>query len=146
MYSGKKKCHTAKVQCIINRHKAIMQVDVSTVQMHDFKLFELTNPNLTHTKFILADSGYQDIQHDHTNAFTLIKATKKYPLVQEAKDYNTWLSKIRVKIEHIFAKFKAFKMFSTTYRKSLTRFERRVKLVFGWIEWFCRMSIILPQN
>ncbi len=133
MYSGKKKCHTAKVQCIINHHKAILQIDTSTTQMHDFKLFKQTNPNLTQAKFILADSGYQGIQHELKNAFMPIKATKKYPLVQEAKDYNTLLSKTRVKIEHIFAKFKAFKMFSTTYRKSLTRFELRVKLVFGWI-------------
>ncbi|OAV11095.1 hypothetical protein AO377_0507 [Moraxella catarrhalis] len=26
-YLGKKKCHTAKVQCIINHRKAILQVD-----------------------------------------------------------------------------------------------------------------------
>lgn len=110
-----------------------MQIDVSTVQMHDFKLFKQTNPNLTYAKFILADSGYQGIRHLYKQAFMPLKQTKKYPLVQEAKDYNTLLSKTRVKIEHIFAKFKAFKMFSTTYRKSLTRFELRVKLVFGWI-------------
>lgn len=142
MYSGKKKCHTAKVQCIINHHKVILQVDTSIIQMHDFKLFKRTNPNLTNAKFILADSGYQGIKHIHANAFTPLKATKKYPLVQEAKDYNALLSKTRVRVEHIFAKFKAFKMFSTTYRKSLARFELRVKLVFGWIWWFCRMSVI----
>lgn len=109
--------------------------------MHDFKLFKLTNPNLTNAKFILADSGYQGIQHLYKQAFTPLKQTKKYPLVQEAKDYNALLSKTRVRVEHIFAKFKTFKMFSTTYRKSLTRFELRVKLVFGWIGWFCRMSM-----
>ena len=132
-YSGKKKCHTAKVQCIINHHKHLLQIDVSTIQIHDFKLFKQTKPNLSKARFILADSGYQGIQHDYPHAFTPIKATKKYPLVQEAKDYNKLLSKIRVKIEHIFAKFKAFKIFSTTYRKSLNRFELRVRLVFGWI-------------
>lgn len=41
MYFDKKKCHTAKVQCIINHHKAILQVNTSTTQMHDFKLFKL---------------------------------------------------------------------------------------------------------
>ena len=105
MYSGKKKCHTAKVQCIINHYKTTLQIDTSTTQMHDFKLFKQTNPNLTQAKFILADSGYQGIQNEFKNAFMPIKATKKYPLVQEAKDYNTLLSKTQVKIEHIFARF-----------------------------------------
>lgn len=91
--------------------------------MHDFKLFKRTNPNLTNAKFVLADSGYQGIKHIHANAFTPLKATKKYPLVQEAKDYNALLSKTRVRVEHIFAKFQAFKMFSTTHCKSLARFE-----------------------
>lgn len=121
------------MQCIINHRKAILQVDTSIIQMHDFKLFKLTNPNLTNAKFILTDGGYQGIKHLHANVFIPLKATKKYPLVQEAKDYNALLSKTRVRVEHIFAKFKAFKMLRTTYRKSLARFELRVKLVFGWI-------------
>lgn len=125
--------YSQKVQCIINHRKAILQVDTSIIQMHDFKLFKLTNPNLTNAKFILADGGYQVIKHLHANAFIPLKATKKYPLVQEAKDYNALLSKTRVRVEYIFAKFKAFKMLRTTYRKSLARFELRVKLVFGWI-------------
>ena len=99
MYSGKKKCHTAKVQCIINHYKTTLQIDTSTTQMHDFKLFKQTNPNLTQAKFILADSGYQGIQNEFKNAFMPIKATKKYPLVQEAKDYNTLLSKTQVKAD-----------------------------------------------
>ncbi|AKG08817.1 hypothetical protein AAX05_09310 [Moraxella bovoculi] len=107
------------MQCIINHHNVILQVDTSIIQMHDFKLFKRTNPNLTNAKFILADSGYQGIKHIHANAFTPLKATKKYPLVQEVKDYNALLSKTQGRVEHIFAKFEAFKMFSTTYRKSL---------------------------
>ena len=103
--------------------------------------FALTTQTPTEdAKFILADGGYQGIKHLHANAFIPLKATKKYPLVQEAKDYNALLSKTRVRVEHIFAKFKAFKMLRTTYRKSLARFELRVKLVFGWIGQFCRMS------
>ena len=121
------------MQCIINHRKAILQVDTSIIQMHDFKLFKLTNPNLTNAKFILADGGYQGIKHLHANAVIPLNATTKSPLVQEAKDYNALLSKTRVRVEHIFAKFKAFKMLRTTYRKSLARFELRVKLVFGWI-------------
>lgn len=81
--------------------------------MHDFKLFKPTNPNLIKAKFILADSSYQGIQHLYKQAFTPLKQTKKYTLKQEAKDYNALLSKTWVKVEHIFAKFKVFKMFST---------------------------------
>ncbi len=67
---------------------AILQADISTIQMHDVKLSKLTRPNLTKAKFILADSGYQGIQYLYKQACTLPKQTKKYPLTQEAKDYN----------------------------------------------------------
>ncbi len=87
-YSSKKWCYTAKVQCIINHHKVILQVDTSTIQIHDVKLSKLTSPNLTKAKFILADSGYQGIQYLYKQACTLPKQTKKHLLTQETKDYN----------------------------------------------------------
>lgn len=77
--------------------------------MHGFKLFKLTNPNLTNAKFILADSGYQGIQHLYKQAFAPLKQTKKCPLTQEAKDYNALLSKTQVRVEHIFARLKPLK-------------------------------------
>lgn len=108
-----------------------MQANISLTQKHDFSLFKHSKQRLHKTKFILADSGYQGIQNWYKQAFIPLKATKKYPLCDEARQYNKLISSYRVRIEHQFAKLKTFKMFSTSYRNHLKRFGLRVNLVFG---------------
>lgn len=85
MYSGKKIIIPSKYNAsqgnLASRHKYYSNVD--------FKLFKLTNPNLKKARFILADGGYQGIKNIYSNVFTPLKATKKYPLAQEAKCYNS---------------------------------------------------------
>lgn len=64
---------------------------------------------------------YEQIDADFSTLInTPIKAIKKYS--QNTKDYNTLLSKTRIKMEYIVAKFKTSKVFSITYLKSSKRF------------------------
>lgn len=121
------------MQLIASSQGDILQVDISLTQKHDFVLFKQSKQRLHKAKFVLADSGYQGIQNWYKQAFTPLKATKKHPLCDEAKQYNKLISSYRIKIEHQFAKLKTFKIFSTTYRNRLKRFGLRVNLVFGLI-------------
>ncbi|WP_342254279.1 transposase family protein [Spiroplasma endosymbiont of Zeiraphera isertana] len=60
------------------------------------------------------------------------------------KEYNKTLSKIRIKIEHVFAKLKRFKILSLKYRNKIRRFALRFNLIAGIynfeLPWFCTKS------
>ncbi|CDI59276.1 IS1381 transposase protein B [Lactobacillus helveticus CIRM-BIA 951] len=43
------------------------------------------------------------------------------------------VSSIRIKVEHVFGKVKAYKIFSTTYRNHRRRFNLRMNLICGII-------------
>ncbi len=63
-------------------------------------------------KQVFVDSGYQGIQNIHKNTFLPFKKSKYNQLTPIQKEYNKTLSKIRIKIEHVFAKLKSFKILS----------------------------------
>ena len=77
------------------------------------------------------DSGYQGILEFHTNSNIPQKSSKHHPLDEQEKQYNFEHSKARIPIEHINAKIKVFKIFSTKYRNRRERFELRMKLICG---------------
>ncbi|WP_425288756.1 transposase [Spiroplasma endosymbiont of Acasis viretata] len=47
------------------------------------------------------------------------------------KDFKQVLSKIRIKIEHVFAKLKRFKILTLKYRNKIRRFALRFNLIAG---------------
>ena len=77
----------------------------------------------------LSDSGYQGIAAYLPNAVTPFKATKKHPLTEEQKAFNTMLSKARIAIEHINRELKVFRICKEVYRNKRRRGLLRVKLV-----------------
>lgn len=130
-YSGKKKCHTVKFQTIISSSGKILFIDYFKEQSHDFNMLKTSRRDLHSAKRILADSGYQGLATIYKQAETPIKLCKKHPLTIKEKQYNQELSKIRIKIEHSFAKIKTFKIFSTRYRNHKKRLNLRVNLIAG---------------
>ncbi len=52
-------------------------------------------------------------------------------LIPIQKEYNKTLSKIRIKIEHVFAKLKRFKILTLKYRNKIRRFALRFNLIAG---------------
>lgn len=106
---------------------------------HDFKLFKKSNIRVAKQVKILADSGYQGIQKNHSNAQTPRKATKLRPLAKADKKTNTELSKKRIKVENALAFIKRFKIFSTRYRNRRKRFGLRFNLFAA----ICNYEIIL---
>ncbi|MFH4387287.1 transposase family protein, partial [Lactobacillus helveticus] len=63
-----------------------------------------------------------------------VKSSKKKPLTQQDRELSQrFVSSIRIKVEHVFGKVKAYKIFSTTYRNHRRRFNLRMNLICGII-------------
>jgi transposase len=77
----------------------------------------------------LLDSGYQGVNEYFPYALVPFKSTKKCPLTEEQKAFNTRLSKARVAIEHINRELKIFRICKETYRGKGKRGLLRVKLI-----------------
>ncbi len=77
-YSGKKKCHTQKVQVIVSQKPLeIMATAFCDGKTHDFKLFKDNYAGIDKEIICLADSGYQGLTKIHNNSETPIKEDKK---------------------------------------------------------------------
>ena len=108
--------------------------DIGTV--HDFKMFKESMVGVLPEHIIaLLDSGYQGVNSYLTNALIPYKASKKHPLTEEQKKFNTNLSKKRVFIEHINRELKIFRICKETYRGKGKRGLLRVKLVAGLLNF-----------
>ncbi|ANZ55445.1 transposase [Lactobacillus helveticus] len=90
------------------------------------RLLRESRRSLHRSDLILADSGYQGLDKICFQAKTPVKSSKKKPL-------NHLISSIRIKVEHVFGKVKAYKIFSTTYRNHRRRFNLRMNLICGII-------------
>jgi len=102
--------------------------DLGTV--HDFRMFkESLISVLPKDIWALLDSGYQGVNEFLPNALTPYKASKKHPLTDEQKNFNTQLSKYRVAIEHINRELKIFRICKETYRGKGKRGLLRVALI-----------------
>ncbi|WP_339049450.1 transposase family protein [Spiroplasma endosymbiont of Colias croceus] len=65
--------------------------------------------------------GYQGIQNIYKNTIIPIKRTKNKKLTKQERKYNKIVSKIRIKVEHVFAWLKRFKILVNKCRKSKFR-------------------------
>jgi len=102
--------------------------DIGTI--HDFRMFKDSMVGILPEDITaLMDSGYQGVKVYLPNAVIPIKSSKKHPLSEEQKLFNTNLSKIRVAIEHINRELKIFRICKETYRGKGKRGLLRVKLI-----------------
>ncbi|MGM9886782.1 MAG: IS5 family transposase [Lactococcus sp.] len=130
-YSGKKKFHTLKTQVVINQATLeIIGLAFDLGHSHDFSIYKTSlGKAISSSAQVLADSGYQGISEFHKNSEIPQKKSKKHPLTDEQKQANHDLSKLRIFVEHVNAKIKVFKIFSTKYRNRRKRFMLRMNLI-----------------
>lgn len=130
-YSGKKKRHTLKTEIRTTLAGRIVHVSRSHPgSTHDFTVFkDETYPPKESRLYV--DSGYQGIADSHPNADFPYKSSKNKPLDHEEKAYNTALSRIRVKVEHVFAQIKTFKILSDRYRNKRRGYGIKFNIIAG---------------
>lgn len=129
-YSGKKKKHTLSVQVLIDLASLeILCTAYGEGKQQDFGLFKRSELEVAESVEILADKGYQGIARFHPRSFIPFKKPRGGTLSQTQKAYNRELAKARIKIEHVFAKLKVFRILSERYRNRRQRFGLRFNLI-----------------
>lgn len=127
-YSGKKKKHTIKAQIIVDKKGKIRSVTKSVPgKKHDKNLYDQTRTMLPQNADIIGDLGYLGAIG--------IKLPNKKPkgkeLTKEEKQYNTKLSKRRIKVEHSFGKMKIYQILSQRFRNPLGKHSLIFKNIAG---------------
>ena len=78
---------------------------------------------------VFVDLGFLGLTSNVAQIIIPHKESKNYKLNPEQKEYNKWVSKIRVKIEHIIASVKIFRKVKEKYRGRLFGREDVIMLV-----------------
>lgn len=102
--------------------KQIIDIAFAKGNKHDFDIFKSIKQKFATTTKFLADLGYLGIKNYFPNSIIPKKTSKYHSLSCEEKVYNKIVSSERIKVEHTFAFFKKFAIFSTTFRESWRRF------------------------
>jgi hypothetical protein len=101
---------------------------------HDFKLYQDSVGGLfSESILFLGDSGYQGILKLHKNSEIPKKKPRGSELSVEEKMENRRISRLRVFVENVIAKFKVFKILANKYRNRRKRYELRAALICGII-------------
>lgn len=132
-YSGKKKRHTLKTEVRVTRKGRIVHVSKTRPgSVHDFSLYKEEPPIPKETRTFV-DSGYQGLDKLHPPTEIPYKSSKNKPLDSDEKDYNQALSRIRVKVEHVIAQLKTFRILSDRYRNKRKRYHVKFNIIAGLV-------------
>ena len=99
-------------------------------RVHDLEI-RRRGPPLPKAAHVYADSGYQELQEDHSGVEIPYKKTKTRPLTKDERVYNHALSRFRVRVEHAIARLKSFRILSERYRYPKGRYGVKISTVAG---------------
>ena len=138
-YSGKKKRHTLKteIRVALKNGKKPRIVHVSKTNpgsVHDLTVYR-TEPPISREIRAYADSGYQGLDKIHEATEIPYKKSKHHVLDEEEKEYNSALSRIRIKIEHIIGDLKIFRILSDRYRNRRKRYHVKFNIIAGIVNF-----------
>lgn len=118
-----------KAQIAISSQKQILCTNICKGKNHDFDLFKDSKLPINIKLKLYVDSGYQGVLKFHKCSELPKKSSKHNPLSYEDKLSNREKAKIRIIVEHVNAKLKVFKIFSTQYRNRRKDFLKRFNIV-----------------
>ena len=134
-YSGKKKRHTLKTEIITNLQGRIVAVSKTYPgRYHDLSI-RRGGKELPPSSMVLADSAYQGLQREHENLIIPFKKSKKKPLTAGQKEYNSKLSRVRVRVENKFREMKIFRILSHTYRNKRVKYGLIINIIAGLVNF-----------
>lgn len=97
--------------------------------IHDKKICDIEEFEITKKVDMLVDLGFLGLSSQMAKILIPIKNKKKQKLNQEQKDYNKFVSKLRVKIEHIIGNIKINRKVKEKFRGRMYAREDVVMLV-----------------
>lgn len=98
---------------------------------HDLTLRRQAGSRLPRDVHVLADLGYQGLQHEHGLTVLPFKATKKRPLAAVERALNRVQARLRIMVEHVIRRLKVFWILARPYRNRRRRFGLRLNLIAG---------------
>jgi len=140
-YSGKKKKHTVQNQITVNLDGVIIHKSThSPGSHHDYKIYKSKHPTFSEKLLIFYDLGYMGIEKDFENQISVLPYKKKRgkELTDSQKEWNKIQSKIRIKVEHIIAQIKKFRISRDTFRNKLCRYDMVSEIVCGIVNFKIR--------
>ena len=113
-YSGHKHQRCAKTQVLVREDGQVVDVSPSYAgSVHDKTIWNKEAGRLKplFDQLVLADKAYAGAKGEHENLFRPIKRneTAYKEDKEKAREFNRGLSKVRVKVEHVFARLKAWR-------------------------------------
>jgi IS5 family transposase len=130
-YSGKKKRHTLKTEIRVTLKGRIVHISKTHPgSAHDFAVYKQEPPAPKNSR-VYVDSGYQGLDKRHAQTELPFNATRKKPLDLQEKEYNQALSRLRVKVENVFAQLKVFRILSDRYRNKRKRYALKFQIIAG---------------
>ena len=109
--------------------RKILCVTTGRGATHDLRLLRESKTAIHPDTELLADAGYQGIQHQHANTRTPKKASKHHPLTDAQRADNRRLAQVRLPVEHVIRRLKVFRILKETYRHRRRRFHLRANLI-----------------
>ena len=111
--------------------RQVLDVRTGKGREHDFGLYKrravLPHPATP----LLADRGYQGIQHRHARSMTPHKRRRGQPLTPEQRQENRVQAQQRVIVEQVIGALKTFRILAGRYRHRRARFGLRYALIAG---------------
>ena len=130
-YSGKAHVCTIKTEVVIEPKGRILRVSKPYEgRVHDFEIRKTEGP--LPAVPILANSGYQGLQNEHSAAVILPKKKPKNSSLSAAEQArNTKLARCRIAIEHTFAHLKKWHILAARYRGHLDSYPQIFQTIAG---------------
>lgn len=97
--------------------------------VHDKKICDLEQVTFLKQARVLVDLGFTGLSSTMAQLIMPYKRKKNQELNAEQEQANKWISKIRVKVEHIIASIKIFRKVKEKFRGRLFNREDRAMLI-----------------
>jgi flagellar biosynthesis chaperone FliJ len=121
-YSGKKKKHTVKNAVIINMVCTILFLSLTVnAKIHDKKLAD-THYTIKEGFELWQDTGYQGFKPNGVLIRQPIKKPKGKELTEQQKQYNRYISQVRVRVEHAIGSMKRYRIVKDECRLRKNKF------------------------
>lgn len=132
--SGKKKCHTIKVQLIVCWVSLqMLSVVCREGIIHGFRILKESCLAIHRDTEKTADLGYQGIDKVYPNSVIPVKRSRKQPLSAAERRFTKELSRRRIVIEHVNRQCKIFQITQQRYRGKHRNYGKAWNVVFALV-------------
>lgn len=125
-----KKAHTVKNNLMVSLTEEILYLSPTYGgSVHDKKMCDLEQVDFLKETMVIMDLGYKGFTSGTAKIIMPHRRKKNQKLDEAQEQWNKWVSKIRVKVEHVIASVKIFRKVKEKFRGRLFAREDRIMLI-----------------